>query len=278
MGRCLTVLWRGSVEHGGVALLGILNVTPDSFSDGGKYAGEAAVERGLALLAEGADWLDVGGESSRPGARSVSAEEELERVLPVIAGLVAARPDVVLSVDTTKPRVAEAALAHGARIINDIRGLTDPGMIGVVAAADAAAIAMHMRGDPATMDDFCDYVDLPGEVCAWLDARARAAVAGGVRPACLAIDPGLGFAKKGRQNTELIRAIPAMAALGWPVVIGASRKRFVGELTGAARPVDRLAGSVGAALAAAAQGAAVLRVHDVAATAQALTVFAACRP
>jgi dihydropteroate synthase len=271
--RLIDPLWRGAE---GVALLGIVNVTPDSFSDGGRWSGDAAVDHGLRLLDEGADLLDVGGESTRPGAAPVAEAEELRRVLPVIRGIVRARPGVRVSVDTSKPAVAAAALAEGAVIVNDVHGLVAPGMIAVAAAAGAGVVAMHMRGDPSTMDDFADYADLPGEVGAWLDGRARAAVAGGVPAGRVAIDPGLGFAKRGLQNAALIGALPRLAALGWPVVIGASRKRFVGEISRVDAPERRVAGSVGAALAAAARGAAVLRVHDVAATREALAVFRAC--
>lgn len=201
-------------------------------------------------------------------------EVEAARVVPVIAGILAARPDARVSVDTRKASVARAALAAGARLVNDVSGLADPAMAATCAAAGAGLALMHLRGDPRTMQQDTRYTDLIGEICAFLSERAQRAVAAGVRE--LYVDPGIGFGKASADNPALIAAIPRFAALGWPVLIGASRKRFIGELTGVAAPAERVAGSLGAALAAAARGAALLRVHDVAATRQALDVFVAC--
>ena len=259
-------------------LLGILNVTPDSFSDGGLYARiDRAVDAGLRLLDEGADWVDVGGESTRPGSRSVSADEELSRVLPAIRGILARRPSAQLSIDTSKAAVAEAAIEAGARMVNDVSALRDPAMAAVCAASGVELILMHMRGQPLDMQSDTVYDDLVGEVCAQLLARVEVALEAGVEPGSIRVDPGLGFGKAPLDNPQLVAGVPRLAALGYPVVIGASRKRFIGELTGVAEARERTAGSIGAALAAAEVGAAMLRVHDVAATRHALTVYSACR-
>ena len=258
------------------AVYGILNVTPDSFSDGGRAATTAAaIDRGLALLDEGADALDVGGESTRPGAAPVSEHDERSRVVPVIAGLLRARPDLVISIDTAKAGVAQAALDVGAAVVNDVTGLRDPAMRRVCAAAGVPVVLMHMRGTPQTMAGHAVYGDVVAEVHAELAERCAVACADGVRPERLAVDPGIGFAKELDHNLAILRSVARFRDLG-PVWIGASRKRFIGALTGVDAPAERLGGSVGAALAAARAGAAVLRVHDVAATRQALTVFAAC--
>lgn len=258
--------------------MGILNVTPDSFSDGGLgFEPGAAIARGLALLEEGADWLDVGGESTRPGAAPVAASEEIRRVVPVIAELRRLRPDAILSIDTHKAIVAARALEAGANIVNDVTALEDPEMAAVIAQAGAGVVLMHMRGTPQTMDQHTHYDDLVGEVAAALAERAAFAVRSGIDPGRIWLDPGLGFAKRSLDNPKLIAAVPRFAALGYPVVVGASRKRFVGELSGVSQPAGRIFGSIGAALAAAEAGAAVLRIHDVAATRQALAVFSACR-
>jgi dihydropteroate synthase len=261
----------------GPLVQGIVNVTPDSFSDGGAYLAVAsAVAHGVALWAEGADWLDVGGESTRPGADEVPAEVERARVVPVLEGLRRALPGAVLSVDTRKATVAEAALAAGASVVNDVSGFGDPAMGEVVAAAGAHWVLMHARGTPATMQHDTRYDDLEGEVIASLAAAAERAVGAGVPRDRLLLDPGLGFGKAPADNPRLVAALPRLRALGLPVLVGASRKRFIGEITGVAAPSERVHGSVGAALAAAAQGAAVVRVHDVRATVEALAVFAAC--
>ncbi len=274
-GRFGPASWTGAF---GPVVLGVVNVTPDSFSDGGRWlAPDAAVAHGLALLDDGADWLDVGGESTRPGAPPVDTDEELRRVLPVIEGLVRARPDVVVSVDTRRAVVAEAALTAGARVVNDVTGLSDAAMRAACARAGCAVILMHMRGTPETMQSMTTYEDLVGEVGASLDASARAAMDAGIARERIAVDPGVGFAKTSEANPVLIAGIPRILEYGWPVVVGASRKRFVGDLTGVPVAADRVHGSVGAALAAFANGASVLRVHDVRATREALQVYRACR-
>jgi dihydropteroate synthase len=257
--------------------LGIVNVTPDSFSDGGRFFSvEAAIAHGAALVAEGADWLDVGGESTRPGAEEVPVEEELRRVVPVIAGLRARLPAVPISVDTRRAVVAEAALAAGAGVINDVSACADPAMAPLVARAGAGLVLMHMRGAPATMQQDTRYADVVGEVCAWLGARAALVEAAGVPRAHILLDPGLGFGKAPGDNPRLVAAVPRLRELGYRVLIGASRKRFIGQLTGEGEASQRVHGSVGAALAAASLGADVVRVHDVRATIQAWRVYRAC--
>jgi dihydropteroate synthase len=255
-------------------LMGIVNVTPDSFSDGGRFTDpDRAVAHALRLLDEGADWLDIGGESTRPGAKAVTASEELDRVVPVIARLHDARPDAILSVDTAKAEVAAACLRRGATIVNDVTSLADPEMAPLLASADCRVVLMHMRGTPASMQANTRYRDLVDEVVIYLSERVEAAVAAGIGKERLLVDPGLGFGKAPRDNPILIRHVGVLKSLGVPVLVGASRKRFIGALTGVDVASDRVHGSVGAALAAAACGADVLRVHDVAATRAALDVF-----
>jgi dihydropteroate synthase len=265
-------------RHQHVILMGIVNVTPDSFSDGGRFVdAEAAVAHARRLIADGADWLDIGGESTRPGAPAVAADEELARVLPVIRALHDTDPDVPISIDTSKASVAAAALAAGASIVNDVTAHGDPAMAGVVAAAGASTVLMHMRGNPRTMQHDTAYGDMVGEVARFLAGRAREAILAGVPADRILLDPGVGFGKSSADNPRLIAAIPKFRALGHRVVVGASRKRFIGELTGVTAADQRVYGSIGAALAAAALGADVLRVHDVGATRQALTVWRAIR-
>lgn len=235
-----------------------------------------AIAHGVALVAEGADWLDVGGESTRPGAMEVPVDEELRRVVPVIAGLRARLPAVPISVDTRRAAVAEAALAAGAGVVNDVSAGADPAMAPLVARAGAELVLMHMRGVPATMQQDTRYDDVVGEVCSWLAARAAAVEAAGVPRARILLDPGLGFGKAPGDNPRLVAAVPRLRALGYRVLIGASRKRFIGQLTGVAEASERVYGSVGAALAAASLGADVVRVHDVRATIQAWRVYRAC--
>ena len=256
-------VWDGAQP---VGLAGILNVTPDSFSDGGRFVDlSAAVEHGLALVAAGADLIDIGGESSRPGADPVPAAMEIERVAPVVAAL-RARTDVTLSVDTTKAAVAAAALDAGADVVNDITALTgDPDMVALVAARGAGVVLMHMRGTPKTMQTGpLASDDVVGEVVTWLGARIEAVVAAGVAREAVVVDPGIGFGKTVEQNLQLIAGLPRLAALGRPVLVGASRKSFIGAVTG--REVDARAFGTAAAHACAVwQGAHLLRVHDVAA-------------
>jgi dihydropteroate synthase len=260
-------------------LVGILNLTPDSFSDGGRYTGrEAALARAAELEAEGADVLDLGGESTRPGAQPVDAAEERRRVLPVLEAL-AGRTRCVISVDTSKAEVARAALAGGAEMVNDISGgRLDPELLPTCALAGAAVVVLgHLRGQPRTMQEEIRFDDVFAEVAAELAERVAAARAAGVRR--LVVDPGIGFGKRGAHNIELIRRAGELGVrLGEPVMIGASRKSFLGELSGIAAPGERLVPSVVAAVAAAAAGAGFLRVHDVAATRQALRVFSALAP
>ena len=254
-------------------VMGILNVTPDSFSDGGHWhSTEAAVQQGLALVAEGADILDIGGESTRPGAAEVAVDEELQRVVPVIEAL-ARQTQVVISVDTRKSAVARAALAAGASIVNDVTALGDPAMATVVREAGAGVVLMHMRGTPETMQRAPQYVDVVAEVRAFLAARIEAALTAGIGRRQILIDPGIGFGKTTAHNLALLGALEKFAELA-PVLVGASRKRFIGEITGV--PMDgRLAGSLTVAVWSVMRGAAVLRVHDVAATCAAVRMAGA---
>ena len=264
------ISWAGLI---GPAVMGILNVTPDSFSDGGRYGDHArAIAAGVAMAAAGAAIVDVGGESTRPGARMIPAEEEAARVLPVIRALAA--EGLVVSVDTRHARTMRAALDAGARIVNDVSGLAyDPDAAGVVAAAGCPVVLMHMRGTPGTMAGLAAYGDVAAEVTAELGARGAAAVAAGVAVERIAVDPGIGFAKTAAQSVALLGRLEVLRALGRPVVVGVSRKSFIGALAGVSDPGARLPGSLAAGLLAVAKGAAVLRVHDVAATVQALKVW-----
>lgn len=259
-------------------VMGIVNVTPDSFSDGGRFStADRAIDHGLRLAADGADVLDIGGESSRPGARPVSLAEELDRVVPVVREL-ARRTPVPISVDTTKAEVARQALAAGAAVVNDITaGLGDPDMAAVVRDAGAGFVLMHMRGTPATMQQDPTYVDVVVEVRDFLADRVRALVAAGLPESHLAIDPGIGFGKTFDHTMAQIRGLGALAGIGRPVVLGVSRKGFIGRLTGRGRD-DRLAGSLAVACFCAAHGTAhIVRVHDVAATVDAMKVIGAIR-
>jgi dihydropteroate synthase len=255
-------------------VMGVVNVTPDSFSDGGRFLEPAAaIAHAHRLIEEGADLIDLGAESSRPGAVAlVTAEEELRRLLPVLRGLRDA--PVPLSVDTIKPEVMRAALAEGATMINDINALRAPGAVAAVAAADAAVCLMHMQGTPGTMQQHPSYADVVAEVKAFLLERVRAARDAGIALERIAIDPGFGFGKTLEHNLELLRHLREFEVLGVPVLAGWSRKSSLGQITG--RPAgERLAASVAAALIAAQNGARILRVHDVAATREALAVLAA---
>jgi dihydropteroate synthase len=253
-------------------VMGIVNVTPDSFSDGGRLdSSERAIEHALRLREEGADILDIGGESTRPGASPVDEQREMARVLPVLEAL--RDQGIALSVDTMKPVVMRAAIAAGADMINDVRALESPGALDVVAASDCGVCLMHMRGEPRTMQSEPVYDDVVVEVAAYLRARRDAAIAAGIAAERLLIDPGFGFGKTLSHNIGLFRALPWMSRLA-PVLIGVSRKSMIGAITG--RAVDRReVGSAAAALLAAARGAAVLRVHDVAATVDALKILEA---
>jgi dihydropteroate synthase len=246
-------------------VMGIVNVTPDSFSDGGMLSDDqAAVAHGLRLAAEGADILDVGGESTRPGAGPVPAGEELERVLPVIEGLREAAPEgVALSVDTRRPDVARAAIEAGASIVNDVTAAADPAMFDVVAASGAGLVLMHMLGEPRTMQDDPRYDDVVVDVRDFLAARLGAAVAAGVARDRLCVDPGIGFGKNLDNNLRLLHDIASFGELRVPVMVGASRKRFLGQLTDVDEPSARVEGTAGAVAWCAANGVDVVRVHDV---------------
>ncbi len=255
-------------------LMGILNVTPDSFFDGGRHADPVAV--GLRLVEEGASIVDVGGESTRPGAAPVDPEEEQRRVLPVVRAL--AGQGVLISIDTRNASTMRAAIDVGARIVNDVSGLThDAEALRVIADSDAAVILMHMRGTPQDMQSLTQYDDVVGEVAAWLERRAAACEAAGIARQRIAIDPGIGFAKTHAQNVELLGGIGRLVAIGRPVLIGASRKGFLKSLGGGDTPDERLQASLAVAVDAMRQGAHMLRVHDVADTVRALAVASTAR-
>jgi len=258
--------------------MGILNVTPDSFSDGGRYdALELAVKRGIKLVEDGANILDIGGESTRPGAQPVDIEEEIRRTIPVIKALRDQsrdyEQDITISIDTRKPEVAEAAVLSGADIWNDVTALTySPSSVERAADLGCPVILMHIKGSPETMQINPHYENAVDEVCQWLRRRVDAAKAAGVED--ITLDPGIGFGKRLEDNLALIRELPALKALGYPVLMGASRKSFIGKIDGSAAD-DRLGGSLAAALYLAKAGADILRVHDVSETAQALKVWEA---
>jgi dihydropteroate synthase len=255
-------------------VMGVLNVTPDSFSDGGRFASlDAALEQGLRMAAEGAALIDVGGESTRPGAQSVSADEELRRVLPVIEELRRATT-AVISVDTSKPEVMRAAAAAGAGFINDVRALRAPGALEAAAGSGCGLCLMHMQGEPRTMQAAPHYQDVVAEVRAFLAGRVAACRSAGIDAARLSVDPGFGFGKNLEHNMTLLRHLTELVADGPPVLVGLSRKSTVGKLTGR-ESGERLYGSVALAVIAALKGARIIRAHDVAATVDALKVAAA---
>jgi dihydropteroate synthase len=253
--------------------MGILNVTPDSFSDGGRHAGpQAAIEAGLRMAEQGADIVDVGGESTRPGAPTVPSEEEQARTIPVIRGL--AQAGLCVSIDTRNAATMRAALDAGARIVNDVTALThDPDALPLVAARGCAVVLMHMRGTPATMNSLAHYSDVATEVAAELAGRLGAVRQAGIAPEAIALDPGVGFAKLADHSIAILRGLPTLARLGPPLLVGVSRKSFIGRLSAEPDPVRRLPGSLAAALFAVRQGASILRVHDVIETVQALAVW-----
>jgi len=272
-------IWRigdRRIQTGGLPLLmGILNVTPDSFSDGGQWASrDAAVEHGIALAAAGANIIDVGGESTRPGAEPVSLEDELGRVLPVIETL-RPRTSALISIDTYKAEVARRALAAGADIVNDISGLTfDAAMPGVCAASDCGVICMHIQGTPQTMQQEPRYDDVVREICEYFKERLTLLESAGIARERIAVDPGIGFGKTAEHNLQILSRIGALRGLDRPVLIGHSRKGFLKKLLG--HPVDeRSSGTIGVAIAAAMQHADILRVHDVAAVRDALVAWRA---
>jgi dihydropteroate synthase len=255
--------------------MAILNCTPDSFSDGGLFvSGTEAVTHALHMVDEGADIIDIGGESTRPGAQSVTTEEEIRRVVPVVTALRNRCPGTVLSVDTSKADVAAAALEAGADLINDVTGAADPEMLKTVVSAEAGIVLMHMRGRPRTMQDNPTYANAQAEVHAFLALRARKALEAGLPRDLVWLDPGIGFGKDDRANVRLLAALPDLAALGHPVVVGVSRKSLIGRLTGADIG-DRLPGSLAALTPSVSLPQAVVRVHDVRQTLQFLKVLAA---
>lgn len=248
-------------------VMGIVNVTPDSFSDGGDFGRtDLAIAHGKELLAQGAHILDVGGESTRPGSDSVTADAETARVLPVISGL--AGLGIPVSIDTRNAPTARACVDAGASIINDVSGFRDPSMVEVAASCDAGLVVMHMLGEPKTMQAEPHYDDVVGEVAGYLLAQAAMLERAGVARDRIALDPGIGFGKTTEHNLQLLRGIPALALLGYPLLIGASRKRFIGEITGIESPKERVAASAFVAQQSAVRGATIVRVHDVAATVQ----------
>jgi dihydropteroate synthase len=260
--------------------MGVINVTPDSFSDGGRFAGlDAAITQARRLIADGADILDIGGESTRPGAAVVSEAGEIGRVAPLIAAIRAESP-IPISIDTMKPAVARAAVAAGATMWNDVTALRhSPDSLAAAAELGCEVVLMHMQGEPGTMQAEPRYDDVVAEVAAFLAERAEAAMAAGVARERLWLDPGIGFGKHMiRHNLPLLAGLDRIVALGFPVLLGASRKSFIGAVDGASPPADqRLGGSIAAALAGAAAGVAAVRVHDVRETVQALRVWAAIR-
>jgi dihydropteroate synthase len=257
--------------------MGVVNVTPDSFSDGGEwFDGDAAVAHGLDLVQQGAQILDVGGESTRPGAEPVAQDEELRRVVPAIEALAEAVPGAVLSVDTTKHAVAAAALDAGATYVNDVTALRhDPDLAALVADRGVRCCLMHMQGDPRSMQTDPRYGDVVEDVKAFLSERVEAALAAGIAQDRIDLDPGIGFGKELHHNLQLLKRLDELVALGLPVLVGTSRKSFLGRLTGRSQPHERVVASTATSVMALERGAAKFRVHDVAAHADALAVAAA---
>ena len=254
-------------------IMGVLNVTPDSFSDGGlRTDPRTAVAAGLAMVADGADIIDIGGESTRPGALPTSPGVEQGRVIPVIRAL--ASEGITVSIDTRHAGTMQAALAAGARIVNDVSGLAyDPCSAGVIAESGCSVVVMHMRGTPTDMMKHAVYHDVVAEVRSELSTRVEAALAGGVQPEQIAIDPGIGFAKHAAESQAILRGLPTLAGLGYPLLVGVSRKSFIGTLSVEHQADHRLGGSLAAGLFAVLKGASILRVHDVRHTVQAIRVW-----
>jgi len=267
-------VWRhkaGELLLDRTRVMGVLNVTPDSFSDGGRYfRPEDAIRRGLELAEQGADLIDLGGESTRPKAEPVPAEEEWRRVAPVLEAL-ARTSDIPVSIDTRKPEVAAKAIEAGAVIVNDVSGLRDARMLPLLVQSHVGVVIMHMQGEPATMQDHPRYADVVREVRTFLEARAREAIGAGMPPEAVALDPGIGFGKSLEDNLDLLRHLDFLAGLGHAVVVGVSRKSFLGKL-GAGEAGERLAGGIAAATMAVARGAHVIRSHDVLDTVRAMRV------
>ena len=265
---------RGTLNLAQPAVMGVLNVTPDSFSDGGRFLDPArALEQALRLVGEGAQIIDIGGESTRPGAAPIDSDEELRRVIPIVRALAAQNP-VLISIDTSNPQVIEQAIAAGAGLINDVRALQKPGALAAAAASGAAVCLMHMRGEPLTMQHLPAYQNVRTEVRGQLQERLAACVAAGIDTGRLCIDPGFGFGKTVAHNLELLRHLADFTDLGVPVMAGLSRKSMLTTLTGRG-PDERLAGSVALACVAVLNGARIIRAHDVAATLDAVRVACA---
>jgi dihydropteroate synthase len=255
-------------------IMGVVNVTPDSFHDGGSFVDPgAAIAQGEALLEAGADILDIGGESTRPGAEPISDDEELARIIPVIETL--ARLQATISVDTRRASVMEVALASGARIVNDITALADPGAVEIVAKAGASVLLMHMQGEPDTMQRAPQYDHAPYEICSYLAGRIRACEDAGITRDRIAIDPGIGFGKTDAHNLQIMASLAILQGLGCAVAVGASRKSLIGRIAGIADTADRLPGTIALTALAAGQGAQIHRVHDVAEVHQALAIIEA---
>ncbi|MEI2513919.1 dihydropteroate synthase [Acinetobacter soli] len=255
-------------------VMGILNVTPDSFSDGGKHNSKAAaIAHAQQMIADGASIIDIGGESTRPGASIVEVEEEIQRVIPVVEAL--AQENVIISIDTSQPRVIEAAVAAGAHIWNDVRALTRPGALEMAARLNIPVIIMHMRGEPTTMNQLDQYDNVIEDVINELQQRIQAALSAGIRQEHIIVDPGFGFAKNAQQNLTLLNALWRFTDLGYPVLSGLSRKRFVGEVLQGASADQRMVGSVTGHLLSLQQGASIVRVHDVKATVDAVRMWQA---
>lgn len=255
-------------------VMGILNVTPDSFSDGGKHNSKiAAIVHAQQMIADGASIIDIGGESTRPGASIVEVEEEIQRVVPVVEAL--AQENVIISIDTSQPRVIEAAVAAGAHIWNDVRALTRPGALEMAARLNIPVIIMHMRGEPTTMNQLDQYDNVIEDVINELQQRVQAALSAGIRQEHIIVDPGFGFAKNAQQNLTLLNALWRFTDLGYPVLSGLSRKRFVGEVLQGASADQRMVGSVTGHLLSLQQGASIVRVHDVKATVDAVRMWQA---
>lgn len=274
MSRIIPLDFHG--RAGRPLVMGVLNVTPDSFSDGGRYISvEEALRHALAMAADGADIIDVGGESTRPGAAAVSAAEELGRVIPVIEAI-RRELDLPISLDSSRPEVMAAGRAAGADMLNDVRALQLPGALEMAARLDVPVCMMHMQGQPEDMQADPRYQDVVSDVCGFLSARVAAALGAGIAKKSLILDPGFGFGKTLEHNLALLAGLPRLCELGYPVLAGLSRKSLLGKLLGRELP-DRLPGSLALALLAAERGAAILRVHDVAPTVDALRVWAAVK-
>ncbi|WP_286429701.1 dihydropteroate synthase [Acinetobacter towneri] len=272
--KCVLQCGRLSLDLSQPHVMGILNVTPDSFSDGGRHnEKEDAVARALEMIAEGATVIDIGGESTRPGASPVSVEEEIRRVIPVVEAL--SQHNVVLSIDTSQPEVIRAAVNAGAHIWNDVRALTRPYALQTAAELNIPVIIMHMRGEPTTMNNLDQYDDVTEDVIAELQQRVQDALAAGVKPENIVIDPGFGFAKNAQQNLKLLNELYQLNRMGYPILSALSRKRFIGEATGAVEATERAVGSVAAHLLSIQQGACMVRAHDVKATSDAIKIWQA---